>query len=255
LRPVVHLRGPAAALFASDMHLGAHDRPTLRYFLSALDRATEGVSHLFLLGDLLEAWVGDDAADAAADELAATLAELTRQGLWIGIQRGNRDFLIDVPIDRCKPFTLRCGAQLLDDPVIIDLMGESVMIAHGDAWCLSDRDYLAFRAQVREASWQSAFLAKPLAERLAIARAMRDESQSRRQITDIDHAHTIGLMRTHGVSRLIHGHTHQPGQSSLETSSNGAGMQRWVLPDWSAAPSRGGFLRVDARGWRWIAAG
>ncbi len=254
MKPVVRLRDPAAALFASDMHLGAHDPQTLRQFLAALAVAAKGISHLFLLGDLLDAWVGDDAPDEAADELASALAGLARQGLWIGLQRGNRDFLIDVPIEHCEPFSRRCGAQLLDDPAIIDLLGRPVMLAHGDAWCLSDRDYIAFRSQVRESSWQRRFLGKPLAERLEIARNMRAESQSRRQITDIDPAHTANLMRAHGVGWLIHGHTHQPGQSSLETTGDGTSPQRWVLPDWSAEEARGGFLRVDAQGWRWLQA-
>ena len=252
MRPILSLRGPAAALFASDMHLGAHDPGTARWFLSALGRAVDRVSHLFILGDALEAWVGDDQPDPVADELAAALARLARRGLWIGLLRGNRDFLIDAPIPGTETFSSRCGARLLDEPVLIELMDQRVLLAHGDAWCLSDRAYLAFRAQVREPGWQRQFLARALPERLAIARSMRQESEARRMITDIDQSHVAALMRKAGVSRLIHGHTHQPGESPLAVEDDGAALRRWVLSDWSAADQRGGFLRVDAQGWHWL---
>lgn len=252
MTPIASLRGPAAALFASDMHLGAHDPGTAQQFLAALEQAVDRVSHLFILGDALEAWVGDDQPDPVAAALADTLARLARYGLWIGLMRGNRDFLIDVPIPQTETFSRRCGAQLLDDTVLIDWGGESVLLAHGDAWCLSDQAYQAFRAQVRAPAWQQQFLARPLAERLAIARSMRQESEARRMITDIDQAHAAALMRASGVSRLIHGHTHQPGESRLPPEQDGSPLRRWVLPDWSAAEQRGGFLRVDAQGWHWL---
>lgn len=247
-RPVLALAGTDVACFASDMHLGEHDPDTARWFITALEREVAQASHLFLLGDLFEVWVGDDQPDPQAEQLIDALLRLSGRGLWIGLMRGNRDFLLDVPIDGVRPVTTRSGATLLDDPTLIELFGERVLIAHGDAWCLGDTDYQRFRAQVRQGPWQRQFIAQPLAERLTLARAMRRESEMRKAITDLDLEHTGREMERLGVRRLIHGHTHQPGASSWDAGPI-LGLRRHVLPDWSVSDQRGGFLKVSARGW------
>lgn len=247
-RPVVSTTGDDLVLFASDMHLGEHDPGTAQFFFEALARESSAITHLFLLGDLFEAWVGDDQSDAIAERLIEALADLHARGVWIGVMVGNRDFLLNLPIAGVASFSARSGAVMLADPTRVDLFGQPTLLAHGDAWCLSDVDYQRFRAQVRAPGWQRAFLAQPLAERSTVARALRSESEKRRAITDIDPSVAAEQMRVCGVSRLIHGHTHQPGDSVLEGEPPSE-LRRHVLPDWSAAEGRGGFLKVNREGW------
>ncbi len=234
------------ALFASDMHLGDHDPNTAAQFFKALDAQASSITHLFLLGDIFEAWVGDDQPDQVAAALGERLKGLVNQGVRVALMRGNRDFLLgsDGP-DLAWPE--RCGALLLDDPTLVELFGEPVLLAHGDAWCTDDHAYQRFRTEVRSEGWQARFLSRPLAERLAIAREMRTQSERNKQghdIGDVNEAAVRAALITAGVRRAIHGHTHRPGSYSL-----GEGLERWVLPDWLAASGRGGVLRVGAEGW------
>lgn len=253
---VCRLAGQDVALLASDMHLGEHDPQTASFFIDALDREAPRITHLFLLGDLFEAWVGDDQDDPIVCMLIDRLNRLARSGVQIGIVRGNRDFLLDAPFPdpdgQPTRFSQRSAATMLNDPCVIDCFGEAVMLAHGDAWCLDDLDYQRFRAQVRSAPWQQQFLSRPRTERQAIARAMRSESEQKRELSDIDQAHVAALLSAEGITRLIHGHTHQPGESMLSAPDADRAARRWVLPDWSAADRRGGFLRLDRTGFHWV---
>lgn len=247
-RPVVSAAGDDLVLFASDMHLGEHDPATADFFFEHLAQETKAITHLFLLGDLFEAWVGDDQSDAIAERLIAALAGLHARGVWIGVMVGNRDFLLNQPIGGVASFSARSGAVMLADPTRVDLFGQVTLLAHGDAWCVDDVDYQRFRAQVRAPAWQESFLGKPLAERLAVARALRSESEKRRALSDIDQSVAAAQMQALGASRLIHGHTHQPGDSDLEGAPP-SDLRRHVLPDWSAPEGRGGFLKVSRVGW------
>ena len=213
------------ALFASDMHLGDHDPDTAAQFLKVLDAQASSITHLFLLGDIFEAWVGDDQPDQVAAALAGCLKGLTDRGVRVALMRGNRDFLL--------------GSG--------ELFGEPVLLAHGDAWCTDDHAYQRFRAEVRSEAWQARFLSRPLAERLAIAREMRTQSERNKHeqdLGDVNDDVVRTALITAGVRRTIHGHTHRPGSYSL-----GEGLERWVLPDWLAASGRGGVLKVGTEGW------
>ncbi len=249
------------ALFASDMHLGDHDPDTAAQFLSSLDTQLRAhrFTHLFLLGDIFEAWVGDDQPDSIAAALGQALVRLSADGLHVMLMRGNRDFLLGVEREDLEPWPQAHGALLLDEPTVIDLFGERVLLSHGDAWCTDDHAYQRFRAEVRSIDWQTAFLAKPLAERLGIARAMREQSERNKlmqSISDVTDSAASQALRASGATRIIHGHTHRPGVYALGSAAL-AGQppaQRWVLPDWLSQAGRGGFLRVDHTGWHWLAA-
>ena len=171
------------ALFCSDMHLGDHDPRTAALFLDRLDAQARTASHLFLLGDLFEAWVGDDQPDTVSQALLGRLAALAAAGTRVYAMRGNRDFLLDVafpPEAATRParsFGERSGATLIDDPCTVTLFGEPVLLAHGDALCVDDVDYQRARALARSDGWQRDFLARPLDERLRIARELRGESR------------------------------------------------------------------------------
>jgi UDP-2,3-diacylglucosamine hydrolase len=237
---------------ASDMHLGEHDPATLEFFLASLDAQAAGLTDLFLLGDLFESWVGDDQDDRASLELLKALGRLSQQAIRIWILPGNRDFLLDKPSAAPVRWCERASAKRLEDPCIVDFFGERTLLAHGDALCSDDHAYQALRARLRERPWQSAFLAQPMAERLAFARDLRMRSQHETaqkldSLTDVNQQTVAQAMRDAGVLRLVHGHTHRPARHDFQLDQHAA--TRWVLPDWEAAAGRGGFLRIDAQGW------
>ena len=249
------MRQDDRALFASDMHLGEHDPATAEFFLQRLQAQAQGATHLFLLGDLFEAWVGDDWADPVCQRVIEALAGLARGGCRVHVMRGNRDFLLDVPLPaapaQAAGFAARTGATMLADPCVVSLFGEPALLAHGDALCTDDGDYQRFRALTRDPSWQRAFLDKPLAERIAIAQDLRARSELSKTakadyIMDVNAGAVDAAMRAAGVRLLIHGHTHRPARHALVL--DGAPAMRIVLPDWDAAQQRGGMLAVTAKG-------
>lgn len=230
--------------FLSDLHLEAGAPATFE----AWRRALEGTpaDAVFLLGDLFEVWVGDDAAAPGSFEaqcLEVMRAAARRAPLFF--LHGNRDFLVG------REYLGRCGTTLLDDPTVLVFGGQRWLLSHGDALCLDDVDYLRFRAEVRSAAWQQAFLARPLAERQAIARGIRNQSEARKRThgpeayADVDAAEARRWLAAAQAETLIHGHTHRPAQHVLAP-----GLQRVVLTDWdlAAQPPRGELLRLQAAG-------
>ena len=233
----------------SDLHLQADAPRTLAAFTTHLTHTPADA--VLLLGDIIEVWVGDDACDdphgaCFERELARRLRESARTR-WIGFMPGNRDFLVG---DR---FLAATGLHRLDDPTCFAAFGHRLLLTHGDAWCLADTDYLAFRRQVRDPAWQQAFLSRPLHERRAVARAMREASQARmsdggpESWADVDAARALQEVRGAGADHLIHGHTHRPAIHALD-----ARHQRWVLSDWDLdhAPARAEVLVWTAEGLR-----
>ncbi|MEZ5660724.1 MAG: UDP-2,3-diacylglucosamine diphosphatase [Burkholderiaceae bacterium] len=249
-----HWRLPdqACALLCSDMHLGGHDPGTAAFFFSALDHVIDEATHLILLGDVFEAWAGDDAIDPVAARAIDRLTEIARERP-VAIMRGNRDFLLDVPLaDPAVPaFSQRTGARMLAEPTLLELGGQRVLLGHGDAWCVDDHDYMAFRTLTRSAQWQRNFLALPRDQRLEIAQDLRKESRARQSgdtmvFGDVDEATVRTLMRDSEVDWLIHGHTHRPDHHRI--MDDGRERHRLVLPDWDARDQRGGFIRLDRTG-------
>ena len=245
------LSGSDVALFGSDMHLGDHDPATATLFFQRLEAAWPRASHVFLLGDLFEAWVGDDQPDAVAADAQALFARIGASGRRLYVMRGNRDFLLDAGGGEpaAPRFAERCGATMLDDPCLVGLFGEPAVLAHGDALCTDDIGYQRIRAEIRAPDWRSAFLARPMAERLAFARSARAESErvkAARYPSDVNAGAVDALLREAGARLLIHGHTHRP--ACHQWLLDGQTARRWVLPDWDAFDGRGGFLWADAGG-------
>ena len=234
----------------SDLHLQADEPATFAAWRGYLD--TTPADALFILGDLFEVWVGDDAA--ALPGFEAECADLLRQASLrrpVFFMHGNRDFLVGAD------FAARCGMTLIDDPTVLALHGERWLLSHGDLLCLGDTDYLQFRAQVRTPSWRQGFLARPLDERRALARAMRQQSEQRKSASDkvwadADPGMSCLWLQKAGARTLIHGHTHRPAEHTLDSE-----LRRIVLSDWDAAAhppraqvlclSRTGAQRVDLR--------
>lgn len=213
--------------FISDLHLHAHDMQTYSAWCDYLQNTNAHA--IFILGDLFEVWVGDDVLTALAPSsfeyqcVSALRAASARADVFI--MQGNRDFLMG------KALMQAAGCTLLDDPTVLEFSDQRWLLSHGDALCLDDTDYMQFRRMVRSADWQQIFLGKPLAERLEIARTMREASASRKSAeisyADVDTAAANGLLAQHHAQHMIHGHTHRPAVHDL-----GAGHQRWVLSDW-----------------------
>lgn len=248
--------GWQAVDFISDLHLQASEPETFAVFRRYLEMPPQRQADaLFILGDLFEVWVGDDVLDAgtpANDEHAfqrTCAAELRAhsQHTSVFFLHGNRDFLLG------QRALEACGMQGLIDPAVLVFQGQRWLLSHGDALCLDDTDYMQFRAQVRQASWQSDFLAQPLAQREAIARDLRAQSEARKRLTgndpslwaDVDADAARDWLRLGQAHTLIHGHTHRPAEHAL-----GGGLQRTVLSDWDAGatPPRAEVLRLDAQG-------
>jgi UDP-2,3-diacylglucosamine hydrolase len=234
-------------LFVSDLHLHAARPEITALFLDFLRGEAAHAEALYILGDLFEVWLGDDADDEVAVSVRAALGKLSGSGVAVSLMRGNRDFLFGPRI------AAEAGVRLLADPCVVSLYGEPTLLMHGDLLCSDDRAYLAFRAQVREPSWQAQFLALPLAERAAYASKARAASSERQSglreqgaletITDANTTTVAETMARYGVRRLIHGHTHRPAIHSLFV--DGAPAQRIVLGDWY---EQGSVLRASPEG-------
>jgi UDP-2,3-diacylglucosamine hydrolase len=218
-----------SVLFVSDIHLDA-DRPDItRQFVDFLRERAASADALYILGDLFESWIGDDAADAGQCEVTAALAALAARGTACFVMHGNRDFLLG------SEFCRLSGAQLLVDPTIVTLFGERVLITHGDALCSDDVSYQRLRGTVRDADWQRRFLALTRAERAILASAARDGSRAHTadmhyEITDVNAASVAALIRAAGVAILLHGHTHRPDVHRFAV--DGRACTRIVLGDW-----------------------
>ena len=217
-------------LLISDLHLEASRPEVTAALLDFLKGTAAGCSRLFILGDLFEAWLGDDDPAPPAPEVARALAALAKGGSEVFIMHGNRDFLLGP--DYCR----RCSATLIDDPYSLPTAAGPVLLMHGDTLCTDDHDYQQFRHTVRAPKWQKAFLARPLAERKEFARQARAESKaatSRKAeaIMDVNATEVLRVLETSGHHRLIHGHTHRPAVHDLHLS-NGQAAQRTVLGDW-----------------------
>jgi len=215
-------------LFISDLHLDPARPAIVELFMGFLVQRAPQAEALYILGDLFEAWIGDDAVDAGHPVIAA-MRGLTERGVPLYVMRGNRDFLLG------EDFAAMTGAALLTDPTLIQLHGEPTLLMHGDSLCIDDLEYQRFRAMVRDPAWQEAFLGKSIEERKAYAQQARTESQGRNQsidehLMDVNQGAVEEIMRRHGVRQLIHGHTHRP--AVHEMTLDGAQARRIVLGDW-----------------------
>ncbi len=234
-----------AVLFISDLHL-SETRPGInRIFFEFLRGLPARARDLWILGDLFEYWAGDDdAADPFNRSVLDAMAQCARGGTRIRVMHGNRDFLMG------PGFEAASGAKLVDDPYTAFISGRTTLLTHGDELCTDDREYQAFRRQVRAREWQERFLGLSLGERKKQIEALRERSESEKarkpaEIMDVNAGAVESLLRAHGYPRLIHGHTHRPARH--EHVVDGRTCERWVLPDWYET---GGVLVCDDRGCR-----
>ena len=238
-----------ATLLISDLHLDPARPGITRLFGDFIDGEARGAEALYILGDLFEAWVGDDDPSATGAFVAGKLAALASDGVPVFFLRGNRDFLVG------RDYAQRAGFSILPDPAVVLLHGKPVLLMHGDLLCTDDTAYQQFRAQTREPAWQAKFLSQPLEARLAFAQQARAASQARQgelrdagtmeTITDVAPATVDDHFLRYGVDVMIHGHTHRP--AIHERTLAGRDRRRVVLGDWH---EQGSVLRVDSDGFR-----
>lgn len=235
--------GAAETLFVSDLHLSCRQPALTRLFVRLLEQRAPEARQLYILGDLFDAWIGDD--DDPLPEVRAALKRLTDQGTRCSIMHGNRDFLLG------RRFARATGCELIPDPYLVQLDGEPVLLMHGDLLCTDDLAYQRFRRRVRNPLVQRLFLWSPLSRRRRIAADYRQRSgeamaTKSSQIMDVNSAAVIRQMRRFKVRRLVHGHTHRPQDHSL--SVDGERALRQVLSDWK--DDRGELLVHRSGSWR-----
>lgn len=231
-------------LFISDLHLDPERPAVTELFLELLDTRARGADAIYILGDLFEAWVGDDDTGPMNLAVCEGLKKCAVAGTPVFIIHGNRDFLLGAR------FATASGCTLLGDPTLIDLYGTPTLLMHGDLLCTDDTEYMAFRRMVRDSEWQRQLLSRPLQERQQMAREMRDRSREQtggkpESIMDVNKEAVLKTMTDHRVQRLIHGHTHRPAIHDLLISGEPA--QRIVLGDWY---EQGSLLECTASGCR-----
>lgn len=221
-------------LFIADLHLAPQTPGATQLFLDFLVGRARFAEQLFILGDLFEAWPGDDCLDDPGKtfgaDIVAALRAAADAGLVVSLLHGNRDFLLG------ETFAARSGVRLLADPYVLSLPTWQFVLSHGDALCTDDRDYRQFRAMVRDEAWQVAFLARPLPERQAIVASLRERSEVAKRdkagdLMDVNSGATDDFLRLNGYATLIHGHTHRPARH--DHFVDGIHVERWVLADWT----------------------
>jgi UDP-2,3-diacylglucosamine hydrolase len=243
--------------FIADLHLQASESATFvawrNYMLGTHADA------VFILGDLFEAWIGDDVlvdevqygTNSHSDQgpgfavRCAHVLQVASQRLAVYFMHGNRDFLLG------PAYAAASGMTLLDDPTVLAFAEQRWLLSHGDALCLADTDYMQFRSQVRSAPWRNEFLARPLTERQLVGRELRAQSEARKTgrrskgvtLIDLDKDAIQDWLGAANASTLIHGHTHKPDEHDL-----GNHQRRFVLSDWDgdACPVRASVLRLNA---------
>ena len=214
-----------SALFISDLHIDERRPHVLAGLKRLIETDAAEVDALYILGDLAEVWVGDDDDGPTAQALRETLAEAAKR-CSVHVMHGNRDFLLG------ERFAAETGATLLDDPSVVEIDGQRILLAHGDAYCTGDAEYQRMRALFRSSEWQAGVLASTLAERRTLAATMRAKSIAANEnkadnIMDVTPAAIASAMRDANAPLMVHGHTHRPG---IHDSPEG---RRIVLGDWN----------------------
>ena len=225
-------------LFISDLHLAPEQAEVIRLFERFVDEIAIHAERLYILGDFLEYWLGDDDTAVGLEKVFESLKKLSDANVDVYFIAGNRDFLIG------NKLAEKCGFKIIEEPFVENINGRNALLMHGDSLCTDDVEYQKFRAMVRDKTWQQQILARPLQEREQIAHSMRQQSEYANAekdftIMDVNQETVINTMQEHAVDLLIHGHTHRPGVHEYEI--DGQTAKRFVLGDWN---NKGSYIRV-----------
>jgi len=230
-------------IFISDLHLWQqepHTEALFHQFMGPLiEQQTANADELYVLGDLFEVWIGDDAIDSVAERVIKAFSDFSSNGGKLFFQQGNRDFLLGAD------FLKATGGIMLDDPHQMTIAGQKALLMHGDSLCTDDKEYMEFRTLMRSENWQQQFLSQSIEQRQQIARDIRNKSTERgktmtSEISDVNQTTVIEVMETAGASLLIHGHTHRQARHPLTINpllTNNQPAERIVLGDWGKTGS------------------
>ena len=231
-----------ATLFISDLHLEA-ERPDIgKQFLQFLANDAKEADELYILGDLFEAWVGDDDPNTHYFGIKRALRKLVDGGISVYFMHGDRDFLVG------NGFANETGVKILKDPYKVTMYGQKVLLSHGDKLCTDDVQHQKIRKMTHDPEWQARMLAKPLKDRLRISEEARRQSLEQtlnmsKEITDVNQGAVVEIIRKNNVDILLHGHTHRPAVHAVDLGNRKA--KRIVLGDWHR---QGSCVRWDSRG-------
>jgi len=228
-------------LFISDLHLDDNRSAATGWLLDFLSGPARAADAVYILGDLFDYWIGDDALSVTAREVAQATSALNAAGVPCYFMHGNRDFLLG------QVYATQAGMELLPDALLIDLYGTPTLLLHGDTLCTDDTEYQLFRQQSRSPQWRARILALPAEERLKLAREARDASIKHTgslslDIMDVNEKTVHDVFHEYKAQRIIHGHTHRPAVHKHRLE-DGSEAERIVLSDWYTA---GSYLRVNA---------
>lgn len=244
------------ACFIADLHLQVSEPSTLELAAAFFEHIAPNAESLYILGDFVEYWVGDDAYAGELETALAPLRNLPALGTTTYLMHGNRDFLIG------QEFAADCGLQLLSaDTHLLPLGGQrpdsdQLLLMHGDTLCTDDTEYLEMRSTLRDPEWQSSFLQKTVAERTEYAEYLRQQSQAAAPkknplITDVNPQAVERQMQSVGVTQLLHGHTHRPAIHDMQV--DGVAAKRIVVGDWHPHKALYGCLQdgqIELREWK-----
>jgi len=229
-------------LFISDLHLAPERPDIIKLFVQFMHEQASQAESLYILGDFVEYWLGDDDTAEGLSEAFNCMHQASENGLNIFLMHGNRDFLMG------EEFAARTGCTLIHEPYIANFDNDAVLLLHGDILCTDDIRYQELRKMLRNPAWQEDFLSKPLEERVQMALALRKQSQEETQmkaadIMDVNQRAVEQAFKDHHVCLMIHGHTHRPAIHEMEI--NGKPAKRIVLGDWYSQGSVLEFNSVD----------
>ena len=212
----------------SDLHLDKKRPEAIKFFIDYMNYVSPSTKAIYILGDLVEYWVGDDDPADGLEDVFKIISKKSKE-INIYFMHGNRDFLIS------ENFCKKHGMKLLQDPTLINLYDKKVLLMHGDTLCTDDKQYQEYRALVRSHTWQSKMLIKTLSERIMIAQQLREKSleateNKKEYIMDVNNGTVIEIMKEYDADILIHGHTHRPNVHKLQI--NQKDIKRIVLGDW-----------------------
>lgn len=224
---------PADVMFIADLHLHPQQPKITEKFFRFCEFAKKNTKELYILGDFIHAWPGDDAIDEWSLSIIKSLAELVDSGVKVYFMEGNRDFLLG------KKFLHQAQVKYLPDPSIINLGGKRVLLTHGDRYCTDDISHQRLRRFTRNKLFKFLFLRVPYKYRSKVVNKVRQYSANGRSMTIGTNMLTVPAtiikhLRKYNLSLVIHGHTHLPGLT--EHKDNQESFFQYVLSDWDAEP-------------------
>lgn len=231
-----------SSLFISDLHLQPGSSEVTAHLLSLLENLAPRYDNLWILGDFVEYWLGDDAYDGSLDTVFNAMAALSKSGTRIRVLFGNRDFLLG------DDFAARTGSEVIsDDSVVVEDAGRKLLLLHGDTLCTDDTGYQALRQMLRNPAFITEFLSKSVPDRIQQAMALREKSRTETadksdEIMDVNAQTVAEVMQASGADLMIHGHTHRPAIHQPPESKLGA---RVVLGDWNETGAKIASLADD----------